>query len=292
MNELTAEAAWPPERIDADYNARATVGDRFAEEMRAYRERSDEVRGPYLSRADLVYDAESGQTLDLFGLNPQAGPQPVFVFIHGGYWRALSKRDSAMMAGMLAERGIATAVIDYRLAPQASLAEIVREVRAAIAFLWREGRMLGLDPERIHVGGSSAGGHLAAMLAAGGWQAAFGLPDNAVKSALLLSGLFELAPIASFTREWLALDEADVAALSPLRHLPREGYPVAIVWAQGEAPGFKRQSTAFHRAWLDAGFPAQALEVPGRNHFDILMELRDPETALSRLLLELIEETR
>lgn len=292
MNELAEEGAWPDERIDADYNARATVGERFADEMRAYRERSDEVRSRWLSRADLVYDAESGQTVDLFGLDPQAGPQPVFVFIHGGYWRALSKWDCAMMAGMLAARGVATAVIDYRLAPQATLAEIVREARAAIAFLWREGRALGLDPERIHVGGSSAGGHLAAMLAADGWQAAFGLPDNAVKSALLVSGLFELAPIACFTREWLALDDADVAALSPLRHLPREGCPVAIVWAEEDAPGFKRQSAAFHRAWLAAGFPAQVLEAPGRNHFDILMELRNPETALSRMLLALIEEAR
>ncbi|MDN3714087.1 alpha/beta hydrolase [Paracoccus cavernae] len=71
---------------------------------------------------------------------------PVFIFVHGGYWRALSKRESAMMAGMLAARGIATVVVDYRLAPEVDLAEITREIRAATAFVWREGARFGLDP--------------------------------------------------------------------------------------------------------------------------------------------------
>lgn len=58
-----------------------------------------------------------------------------------------------MMAGMLAAEGIATVVVDYRLAPEVSLAEITREVRAALAFVWRHGGEYGLDPDRIAVGG-------------------------------------------------------------------------------------------------------------------------------------------
>lgn len=297
MNELAArlagEGAWPRERLDADYNARATVGERFADEMRAYRERSDEARARWLAHADVVYDAASGQTLDIFGVDPAGAARPVFLFVHGGYWRALSKYDSAMMAGMLAERGVATAVVDYRLAPDATLCEIVREVRAAVAFLWRGGRAFGVDPDRIHIGGSSAGGHLAGMLIAGGWHGAFGVPETVVKSALPISGLFELAPVAaSFPQEWLSLDAGAVAALSPIRHPPRAGCPVVVAWAEHEAPGFKRQSAAFHAAWLGAGFTSRTLEVPGRNHFDILMELCDPDTALSRALLGLIAGAR
>ncbi len=190
---LIAEGTWPASRLDGDYNARATVGDRFADEMRAYRESSDAVRD-HLSRADLVYDTESGQTMDLFGIDPNGTLRPVFLFVHGGYWRALSKYDSTMMAEMLAEQGIATAVIDYRLSPEVTLTEIVREVRAALAFLWRDGKSLGIDPERIHVGGSSAGAHLVGTLIAGGWHADFGVPENIVKSALPVSGIYELAP--------------------------------------------------------------------------------------------------
>ncbi|WP_267554942.1 alpha/beta hydrolase [Rhizobium rhizogenes] len=287
---LISEGTWPRERLDVDYNARATVGDNFPEEMRAYRETSDEVRGEWLRFADIVYDHESSQTLDIFGPETVDGLRPVFLFVHGGYWRALSKHDSAMMAGMLAKAGIVTAVVDYRLAPTVSLSEIVREVRAALAFLWRNASRYGIDRDRIHIGGSSAGGHLTGMLLADGWHKDFDLPENAIKSALPMSGLFELAPLAaSFPQEWLSLDEQQVDNLSPIRHLPQLGCPILVACAEKEAPGFKRQSTAFAEAWSELGHPVQTLEIPGRNHFDILMELRIEETVLSQALLAMIE---
>ena len=286
---LIAEGTWPPERLDADYNARATVGDRFPDEMRAYRETSDEARGAWLRFADIVYDRKSGQTLDILGPETGDGLRPVFLFIHGGYWRALSKHDSAMMSGMLAKAGIMTAVVDYDLAPAVTLSEIVRQVRAALAFLWQNAARYGIDRDRIHIGGSSAGGHLAGMLLAGGWHEDFGVPENAVKSALPMSGLFELAPLAaSFPQEWLSLDARQVDDLSPIRHLPRLGCPIVVAWAEKEAPGFKRQSTAFAEAWTDLGYPVRMLEVPDRNHFDILMELRSEKTALSQALLTMV----
>jgi arylformamidase len=286
---LISEGTWPRERLDVDYNARATVGDNFPEEMRTYRETSDEARSACLRFADIVYDHASSQTLDIFGPESADGLRPVFLFIHGGYWRALSKLDSAMMAGMLAKAGIMTAVVDYRLAPTVSLCEIVREVRAALAFLWQNADRYGIDRDRIHIGGSSAGGHLTGMILAGGWHADFGVPENAVKSALPISGLFELAPLAaSFPQEWLSLDDKQVDGLSPIRHLPRFGCPILVAWAEKEAPGFKRQSTAFADAWKDLGYPIGTLEVPHRNHFDILMELRSPETVLSKALLAMI----
>lgn len=291
--QLADEAGWTRERLDADYNARATVGDRFPEEMLAYRQSSDAVRERWLSHADIVYDAESGQTLDIFGADPSGTLRPVFVFVHGGYWRALSKYDSAMMAGMLGEQAIATAVIDYCLTPEVSLDEIVREVRTALAFLWHNGGRYGIDPGNMHIGGSSAGAHLAGMLLAGGWHEPFGVPVTLVKSALPISGLFDLAPIAaSFAQEWLSLDKDAVAALSPIRHMPVAGCPVVVAWAQGEAPGFKRQSAAFAEAWSKAGYSTSTMEVPGRNHFDILMELRDRDTKLSKALVALIKGSR
>lgn len=154
MIKLTEEAGFEPARLDRDYNAKATVSpEAFAAEMVRYREASIAPRADWGRHFDVVYDEESGQRIDIFGPPSQSGPCPVFVFVHGGYWRALSKEDSAMMAGMLAAEGIATVVVDYRLAPEVSLAEITREVRAALAFVWRHGREYGLDPDRISVGG-------------------------------------------------------------------------------------------------------------------------------------------
>jgi arylformamidase len=291
-NILAEEANWPRETLDRDYSARATVSvNVFDAEMRRYRDLSDAVRDDHATHLDVVYDDKSGQMLDIFGTADEA--RPVFVFIHGGYWRTLSKRDSAFMVATLAKHGIATVAIDYRLAPAASLAEIVREVRAAIGFLWRNGRQYGIDPDRIHVGGSSAGGHLAGALIAGGWQEKFGVPQDVIKGALPVSGLFHLAPIAkSFVQDWIALDDAAVAALSPAEHLPSLGCPIVLAYADSEAAGFKRQSKEYHRLWLDAGFPSTLIEIEGRNHFDVIVDLASEDTVLTRALLDLINGKR
>ncbi len=289
MSEFIAETGWPRVRVDHDYNARASVSlEIFEGEMRRYRELSDEALRMPGARQGVVYDEESGQTIDVLGA--AAGElRPVFLFIHGGYWRALSKNDSAFMAPMLARAGVATAVMDYRLAPEVTLAEIVREVRAAVAFIWRNGPAYGLDPQRIFVGGSSAGGHLTGALLAGGWHDAFDVPVDIVKGAMPISGLFHLGPIAkSFVQEWIQLDEASVAALSPLLNMPDNGCPILVAYADGEPAGFKRQSVAFDKAWRGAGFESALMEVPNRNHFDLLIDMTREDSALSRGLLQLI----
>jgi arylformamidase len=286
---LAEEASWPRERLDRDYSARGTIPvERFEAEMRRYRMLSDAMREPWATHLDVVYDEESRQTLDIFGTAPD-GLRPVFMFIHGGYWRMLSKCDSAFMAGTLAKHGIASVAVDYRLAPEATLAEMVREMRAAIAFLWKHGRRYGIDPERIYVGGSSAGGHLAGMVISGGWQRHFGVPDNVVKGALPISGLFHLAPIAkSFAQDWLALDDDAVKELSPAENLPGHGCPITVAYADGEADGFRRQSADYHRLWREAGFASTLMEIPDRNHFDVILDLAGDDTMLTQALLHLI----
>ena len=125
--------------------------------------------------------------------------------------------------------------------------------------------------------------HLAAALAMPGWQADYGLPDTAVHAALPISGLFELAPIAaSHVQEWMALTEPELHALSPLRHIPGTA-PSVIAVAEHETPGFHRQSEAYALA-----LAAPLLTIPGRNHFDVILDLMQPDSILSKALLSLI----
>jgi len=293
MPNLTLEAGFAPARLARDYDAKATVSaEDFAEQMRRYRTESVAQRARWGRHFDVVYDEESGQRLDIFAPSPPHGLLPVFVFIHGGYWRALSKEDSAMMAGMLAAEGIATVVVDYRLAPAVSLREITREVRSALRFVWRNAQQFGLDPERITVGGSSAGGHLAAALLAEGWQDSFGLPASVVKFGMPLSGLFELAPLAAtFPQQWLQLAANDIEALSPIRHIPAHGCPIVVAWSQHEPDGFRRQSRAYAECWKRAGGAVTMIEVADRNHFDVLLDWSSSGTELSRALLAGIRNT-
>lgn len=272
--------------IDVAYNARNTVSvAEFEAIMRRYRSQSEQAVANLTGTAEIAFDPHSAERLDLWGTSQ--GVRPVVVAIHGGYWRALSRHDTAFMAGTLAAEGIATATIDYTLAPAATLEDMVRQVRSAIAWLCRHGREVGVDPNRIYVVGSSAGGHLAAMTAVGGWQDAFGVPYDVVKGAMAVSGLFDIRPlVSSFANEWLSLDDHRAAALSPALN-PAGNAPLSFVVAEHEASGFHRQSQDFSRQWRSHS-PAQLQVIAERNHFDVFLELADAQSTTSQALLDLV----
>lgn len=271
--------------VDRDYSAQATVTEaEFDTVMARYRSASESATAGLEGVRDLAFDPLSNERLDVWGVSP--GPlRPVVLAVHGGYWRMLSRHDTAFMAGVLADAGIATVVPDYTLSPAAPLEEIVRQVRAAVAWVHRHGAEHGLDPDRIHVVGSSAGGHLTAMTAVAGWHRTAGLPEDVVKGAMTISGLFDLRPLVdSFANAWLALDAARAAALSPALAPPGPA-PLHVAVAEHEAAGFHRQSKAFHAHWHAA---SSWTVVRGRNHFDVFLDLADPGSALSQALIRLV----
>lgn len=269
--------------LDADYTARLTVTDAaFARIIGDYKALTEVAQNSPNVRSELEFCPATGLKLDLYGT--RAGERrPLVVFIHGGYWRALGREHSGFAAPALAAQGIALAAPDYRLAPDASITEIIGDCRRAIAFLWHNAERLGIDRSRIVVTGSSAGGHLAAAMAQPGWQAALGLPDQPLHGCLPVSGLFELAPLAaSHVQDWMRFT-ADEIAQSPLRHLPQDiAGAVALAAGKGETAGFHRQSDAYAKA---TGWPLYRIE--NRNHFDVILDLADPKTPLFQQLVAL-----
>ncbi len=274
--------------IDVAYSARSTVSeDAFEAIMVQYRAESDRAVAGLDGYRDVRYDPDSGECLDVWGTAPGV-LRPVVIAIHGGYWRMLSRHDTAFMAGTLARQGIATATVDYSLAPQARLEQIVRQVRAAVAWVHRQGERHGLDRGRIFVVGSSAGGHLAAMTAVAGWQADLGLPADVVKGVMAISGLFDLRPLVdSFANEWLFLDDTRAAALSPMLFPTPEGPSLVVAVAEKEATGFHTQSEQFH-AMLTKDHDSELIVVTERNHFDVFLDLADPDSTLTRRLVRLV----
>jgi len=279
------------ETLDREYNAVATVPD-LAPFLEDYARRSADMRASLSCHLDVAFGESEAETMDIFPASPSpSGPgAPVFVFIHGGYWRRLSKDESSFMAGAFTKAGIAVAAVNYALAPSVSLDEIVRQCRAAVAWLHHNGEDFGIDPNRIVVGGSSAGGHLTGMCLASGWHELFGVPEDVVKGAVAFSGLFDLAPIRlTLPNEWLDLDADSVARNSPIHHLPERGCPLIVTWGGSETSEFKRQSRDYADAWAKRGFPVDCYEVSDRNHFDIVIDLTDPDRRLGRDTIALIE---
>ena len=269
--------------LDRQYNARASVPSYDAEHAK-YVAASDRVRAEF-PRLTLRYDSDSGQTLDFYPA--AAADAPLFVWIHGGYWRAGSSADNAFaVRGPLAQ-GFAVAVIDYALAPAAGIDEIIRQVRAAIAALHRDRDRLGIAPGPFAVGGSSAGGHLVGMLLADGWQAPLGLPADIVGTGLALSGLHWIAPLKrTQINGWMGFDDGQIARNSPALQIPARTAAHLIAAAGGrETDEFRRQTADYAAAWQAAGHAATVVPMPHHNHFDIALTLSEPDGALVRTLV-------
>ena len=273
------------EELDVQYNAQATVGD-ITPFIREYTELSSKAYATLDCRRQIPFGPSAEETLDLF---PAGGNAPLFVFIHGGYWRMLSSADSSFMAPNFVDQGVAVAAVNYTLRPHATLDQIVAEVRRSIAWLYNNCSAYDLNPERIFIGGSSAGGHLAGMLISGGWHEEFGVPNDIIKGCLVLSGLYELEPVAlSYANDWLNIDKETARRNSPIYALPEKGCPLVLSYGGSETAEFKRQSEDYAAHWRSAGFETDCFERTERNHFDIPLELCVKDSILDRKVFDLI----
>lgn len=260
---------------DTSATAKADVADYFAR----WRAWSDEVRSTMLQARDLRYGPSPDETLDL--VVPHTGA-PLLVFFHGGYWRRLHKDDATFVAHGFAPHGVATAIVNYGLAPALRLEEIVAQARRSVAWLRANADEHGADPERIVVAGHSAGGQLAAMCAV----------DAPVAGVATISGVHDLRPVRGWTAEWLGLDEARAAALSPLLLAPAAPTPVIAATGALESEAFRAQGRDFAAAWHAHGCAATYEDTPDDDHFTVLSRLYDPEDSLVARIAALATDAR
>lgn len=273
---------------DRQYNARDSVPD-FDACVREYAHRAAQVRRDHVGLFDIHYGPGRDQRLDIFPVTKRHQPAPVFVFIHGGYWRAQSKADAPIMVPAMTQAGVAVVTLEYTLLPESTLSETVGEMRSAIAWLHRHASHYGIDPERIVVSGSSAGGHLAAMLAADGWQDRYQLPADVIKGMVALSGLFDLRPLCdTHINEWLRLHPEQARLLSPMFQLPPSAFPVVLAVGGLETDGFKNQTEAYRHACDRAGVDVSMAAAPQCNHFDLVHELCQPTSDLLKKTFDLM----
>ena len=209
--------------LDAQYNNRLRWPD-YKEHFANWRTWSEETCRKLPCHLDLAFGPDPMEKLDIFPaahhITRAGAPRlsPIVVFIHGGYWYSLDKADYSYVAEGFRPHGIATAVNNFGLAPDTAMDEIVRQNRAALAWLWRNARTYGADPDRIYVCGHSAGGHLAVMLLATDWPAfGAGLPRDLVKGACSIGGLFDMEAIRlSFLNKTLKMSKEEAARNAPL----------------------------------------------------------------------------
>jgi arylformamidase len=268
--------------LDREYDNRKKVVDAPAWLTR-FAEASGDARAEISCRLDVAYGPAPGERLDIFPAD-RSTPAPIHVFIHGGYWQWLDKRDFSYVARAFVPAGITTVVINYGLIPTVTMAELVRQCRASIAWIAEHAASFGGDAGRVSVSGHSAGGHLVAMLMATDWTA-FGLPADAVKAGIGISGLYDLEPIRlCYLNDVLGLSSEDARVHSPIHLAPRCTGPLLLPLGEREGPEYLRQSQEMAAAWRDHGGWSEVLELAGHDHFSIVWELNDRESELARAI--------
>jgi len=280
------EIVYTPEFVERGYNNRAAVPD-HPQWLARFASSSREVRAALAPKLDLRYGPGAKETLDLF--LPVRRPRGTFVFLHGGYWRALDKSDFSFVAQPFVAQGHAVAVANYDLCPDVSIATIVDQCRRAVAWIAREGEAHGADGDRVVVGGHSAGGHLVAMLYLADWAGA-GFGREPFAAGVSLSGVHDLAPLVQFSfNADFRLDDAEAARMSPVRAAPRSGAPLVVAVGADETSEFIRQTRILWDAWPGnrPTVAAAPLIIPGRHHFSVVADYADPTSEITRATLAL-----
>ena len=268
--------------LDAQYNNQRSVpATDYPALMKRYSDETALAKQTSHCLEDLRYGPHPDQLLDLY--LPQATEAPIQVFIHGGAWRQLGKNDSGFAASAFTQARSLFAALHFSASPAVTLDTMVRQVREAIAWLWRHAQCYGGDPTRIFVSGHSSGSHLLSQCLVADWPGEFGCPADVIKGATFVSGLGDLEPVRlSYRNEGLKLDEHAVQRLSLMRQTATVRCPLIAAYAELDTDEFRRQTSEVAGYWERCGFPTQLLELKARNHFDGAFELANPAAPLFR----------
>jgi len=272
----------PSEELEHHFNPRVAVAD--AETYLAGRaEASAEVRRRLEGRYDIAYGDGPRQLLDVFPAEQKGAP--IHLFVHGGYWRALTKEDFSFIAPASVAAGVTTVVMDYDLCPTVSLDRVVAEIIECVAWVAKNAEALGGDANRLYLSGHSAGAHLAAFAIAEDWTR-HGLPADLIKAAILVSGIYDPRPALRISvKDEIGLTPAMAERCDANAHPPRSGLPVLIAVGGDEPAGWVALSTDYHRG---AGPDAEFVTCPGTNHFSVGESLSEPESPVFQWLLAAI----
>jgi arylformamidase len=274
--------------LDKAYSARAPIGDKFEKVyLPGFTTHSEAARKALPCRRDIHYGPHRDEVCDVF---PAARPgAPLMLYIHGGYWRMLTKEENSWVATALQPAGATVMVNTYSLCPDVHLDIIVHQCRAFIAWAWRNAGFYNADPNRIYISGHSAGGHLVGMMLATDWERDWGLPKDVIKGAVAISGLYDMKPLArAFTNEWLQIAPNAVARNSPAKLDVKSKCPVIATVGGAEPIGFQSQTEIYKKHLKAKGVPVIEVDLPGMDHFAAWNEVMDPKTPLTKAVLKLM----
>lgn len=271
-------------RLEAEYDVERSIPD-FPGYMSQFAQASDRTRERHATRQrlDQRYGDRPAERMDIY-LPEGEGPAPIVVFLHGGAWKGSNKEGRAFPADFVCRHGAIWISLEYPLAPDHDLDDIVASVTRGLRWVLANAATFGGRADRVLVSGHSAGAHLATM-------AVFSL-DPAERQDLrlmTLSGVFDMTPLM-FTKAngWLRLDLEAAKRNSPITNIPAVPPPLTALVGSDEPSAFIHQTLDMAVAWARAGTAPEVVVLPGRNHFSVLEEYQKDDSPVCRTLLSFI----
>lgn len=223
---------------------------------------------------------------------------PVLIFLHGGAWVAMSK-DNVLgiygygtVARCLAERGLVVAVPNYRLSPGVRHPEHIKDVARAFAWVYRNCEDYGGDRKQLFVGGHSAGGHLAALLATD--ETYLKQVNRAAKEIRGVIGVSGVYRLDEFDWNWAAADSRGIVRsklevhplafifgddpeairqASPINHVCPGLPPFLIISGGWDYPPMRRMAKEFSAALQASGTEVEEKVMRWRNHDSLVFNI-------------------
>lgn len=270
---------WTPAEIEDSLNLAARLPD-FPDNMAKFVRMSAQTAQHHPACKIAGGPDAADYALHLRPTNAVAG-RPVFVFIHGGYWRFSCAEDFLFVGDPFLRRGMDFVSINYPLCPGVSFEQLVESTLATIARVRQ-----AFAGRTLWIGGHSAGAHLAALACALP-QGARDMQSGPIEKALLISGLYDLAPVqASFLQGILGVRDEDRERYSPLFQRWNGDIDYQIVVGDLETPIFKTQADDLQQV-LASACSASLHRILERDHFNLLFSLFAPDGKLLEAWLDL-----
>ena len=249
-------------------------------------------RGAGVDGTEFRYGDDPYQSLTVF--RPQKATGPVLLFFHGGGWTNGYKEWMSFMAPAMSAAGIVFVSAGYRLAPKAVFPTGLMDAAAAVAWVYRAVSSHGGDPERLFVGGHSAGGHYTALLAVRrDWQTAIRLPRDVIRGCLPVSGVYDFTEGSGLSARPRFLGPAGNGSerpASPLHNIQDKPPPFLIAHGSKDFPHLMRQAEEMERALAEAGGNVTRVVLEGCDHLSASYACGDAQGAWAQAAVTFMQE--